>query len=309
MNKIIRMWNQNRRAIIIIVLAVAFLIILIQLLNQLAKQAKETKNENTINENVANLPTTSIITGEVVSEKVTKTNVDIIDNFVELCNNGETQKAYELLTDECKEILFATEDEFVNNYYNIIFDQKRTIKIENYKNSTTTNTYLVTFYIDALSTGNANSGDKYQDYITVDVKTSKLNINSLITGKEINAQSEVNGIKINIIRQEIYKDYEIYKINVENNTDKTILLDTRTSSKSMYLVDSSNIKYTAYSNEIASIIYEFTKHVSKTLSLKFNKKYEPDDKTKKVVFSDIVEDYEKYTLEKTEDRLKIEIDI
>jgi hypothetical protein len=77
----------------------------------------------------------------------------------------------------------------------------------------------------------------------------------------------------------------------------------------MYLVDNSNIKYNAYSNEIADSIYEFTQYVSKTLSLKFNKKYEPDDKTKKVVFSDIVEDYEKYTLEKTEDRLKIEIDI
>lgn len=309
MNQIIRMWNQNRKKIIIIVLAVAFCFLIIQVLNNMAKeQIKENKNTNKIVGKEENLPTTSIITGEKVKETTTQTNVGIIESFVENCNSNDIEKAYSLLTDGCKEVLFPTKESFINNYYNIIFKEQRTIKIENYKNSSTANTYQVTFYGDVLSTGNISSSDKYTDYITVEKETEKLNINSLITTTDINSQNEVNGIKISVTRKEVYKDYEKFKIRVENNTDKTILLDTRKNSKTIYAVGTDNIKYSANTNEIGSSLFEVQKYVAKTYEVKFNKKYDSSIRSKKIIFSDIIEDYDKYKQEKTDERLKIEIE-
>ena len=311
MNKIIRMWNQNRKKIIIIALGVVFIFAIIQVLNQVAKEENQKKANNNVSsvQNYQKLPTTSSRTGEVVSEEKTKTNVNIIENFVQACNNADTKKAYDLLTDECKNTLFQTEQDFIDNYYNLIFKAKRTIDIENYKNSSKTNTYIVTFYEDSISTGNVSSSQNYGDYITVDKDTQKLNINSLITAKEMNKSAENNGIKITVLKQEIYKDYEIYEIKAENNTDKTILLDTMSSSKKIYIMDNSNIKNTIAINEIADSLLQITSYGAKTISMKFNKNYNSSSITKKVIFTDIVEDKDKYEQENTTDRLKIEVEI
>lgn len=307
MNKIIRIWNQNRRKIIIIALVVVFFFIILQALNQMAKNNIEKNNAKQENTEKENLPTQSIITGEVVKEETTKINVDVIGTFVEACNSGNTQEAYSLLTDECKNALFPTVEDFINNYYNIIFTEKRTIKIENYKNSSTTNTYLVTFYKDILSTGEVEQANQYKDYITVENKTDKLNINSFISSEEINKETNIEGIKVTVLKQEIYKDYEIYKLEVENNTKNKVILDTRKTSKSIYIVDSESIKYTAFASELANSTFELPQYTSKIFEIKFNKKYNSADRTKKIVFTDIIQNYEQYIQNNTEERLKIEV--
>ena len=311
MNKIIRMWNQNRKKIIIIALGVVFIFAIIQVLNQVAKEENQKKANNNVSQvqNYQKLSTTSSRTGEVVSEEKTKTNVNIIENFVQACNNEDTKKAYDLLTDECKNTLFPTEQEFIDNYYNLIFKTKKTIDIENYKNSSKTNTYIVTFYEDSISTGNVSSSQNYGDYITVDKDSQKLSINSLIKVKEINKSTEKNGIKITVLKQELYKDYEIYEIKAENYTDKTILLDTMSSSRNIYIMDNSKIKNTVAINEIADSLLQITSYGAKTMSMKFYKSYDSNSITKKVIFTDIVEDNAKYEQENTTDRLKIEVEI
>lgn len=311
MNKIIRMWNQNRKKIIIIALGVVFIFAIIQVLNQVAKEENQKKANNNVSpvQNYQKLPTTSSRTGEVVSEEKTKTNVNIIENFVQACNNEDTKKAYDLLTDECKNTLFPTEQEFIDNYYNLIFKTKKTIDIENYKNSSKTNTYIVTFYEDSISTGNVSSSQNYGDYITVDKDSQKLSINSLIKVKEINKSTEKNGIKITVLKQELYKDYEIYEIKAENYTDKTVLLDTMSSSRKIYIMDNSKIKNTVAINEIADSLLQITSYGAKTMSMKFYKSYDSNSITKKVIFTDIVEDNAKYEQENTTDRLKIEVEI
>lgn len=76
----------------------------------------------------------------------------------------------------------------------------------------------------------------------------------------------------------------------------------------MYMqVGTDNVKYTAFTNEIASNLYEITAYGSKTYNLKFNKKYNASIRTKKITFTDIVEDYEKYRNENIEERLKLEV--
>lgn len=72
-------------------------------------------------------------------------------------------------------------------------------------------------------------------------------------------------------------------------------------------VGTDNVKYIAFTNEIPSNLYEITSYGSKTYNLKFNKKYNASIITKKITFTDVVQDYEKYTNENITERSKIEV--
>lgn len=315
MNNIIRFWNKNRKGIIAGIAAIVLLILAIQGLNQIARMQKEEKNNNKVEltEEEKKLPTESIIGGENVSIETTKSNVEIIEEFIGKCNNNDIKGAYAMLTDECKEALFTTEENFKKGYYDIVFNSKKIVNIENYISNNKRYTYNVTFYEDILSTGNANSSRSYQDYITIDENSNngKLNINSFIYKKEINKQTEVDGIKITIVSQQVYKENEKYEIKIENNTNKRILIDTRTKNKSVYLVGSNNVSYDSYISEIASTLYEIPANFYRTYEIKFNKIYSSGITTRGIVFSDIVTDCEKYkqNAEEVKDRVKISVNI
>lgn len=314
MNNIIRFWNQNRKGIIAGIAAIVLLIVIIQVLDEMAKIKKQEKN-NTIQETQQKeeLPTESIIGEESVSKETTKSNVEIIEDFVEKCNIGDITGAYQMLSNECKETLFKTQENFKKGYYDIIFNNKKITKIENFISRDNRYTYRVTLHEDILATGNAENAQSYQDYITIDENSEngKLNINSFIYKKEINKVAESKGIKITILSQEIYKENEKYQIKIENNTDKRILIDTREKSKSVYLVGQNNVTYNSYISEIASVLYEIPANLYRTYEIKFDKIYSTGIGTKAIVFSDIVRDLEKYkqTPDEVKERVTISINI
>lgn len=312
MNNMIRFWNQNRKGIIAGIVAIVLLILFIQILNEIAKQQKEERNNNKIvlTEEEKKLPTESIIGDKKVSIEETKTNVKIIENFVDKCNNGQVYDAYELLTDGCKKALFSSEESFKRGYIDTIFKNKKIINIENYISRDNRYTYKVNFYNDVLSSGNIDDMGGYQDYITIDTN-GKLNINNLIYRKEINKELEIEGIKVTIVAQEIYRESENYEIKIKNNTKNRILIDTNKKSKSVYVVGSNNITYNSYIDEVSDILLEIPRGIERTYNIGFNKIYSIGVITNSIVFTDIVLDCEKYkqTPEEVKERLKITISV
>ncbi len=297
-----RWFNQNRKKIVVVIMAIVFVIILVQVTNQLLIQQKEQKVNSVVSNNEQkenNLPKTSIITGETIDEKATQTNVKSISDFIGFCNDGKKEEAYAMLTQECKEELFPTQEEFIKGYYEVIFTERRSYKIENYKNSSRAYTYEVSLYSDILSTGKLSNNTGYTDYITIDTwsEEGKININSFIYKANLEAEQEEQGIKVRVLSRNIYKDYEIYEIKIENTTDKTILLDTRKKSRTIYATGTDNATYSAFKNEIAGSLYELDAGYSRMYTIKFNKIYNPGTRLKDITFSDIVGDYEKYKQE------------
>ena len=124
MYNLIRFYNQNRKKIIKIILVIVFIIGLIQLLDFFSK--RENKNEEVSNEiNNTKYSNTvisdkSAISGSSVSENKFKKDTDIINDFFNYCKNGNIESAYDLLTDECKEEMYTTIDEFKTMYYDVI---------------------------------------------------------------------------------------------------------------------------------------------------------------------------------------------
>lgn len=127
------------------------------------------------------------------------------------------------------------------------------------------------------------------------------------------SESETNGSKISIGSQrhriwhlttleserpshprDTYKDYEIYDVRVENLNQNSILLDSQESTDSMYVMASNDSKYRAYSYEIDRSRLIIEPGRSRTITIKFNKRYSNEAITRRIVFSDIIKNYDEY---------------
>ena len=193
MIKLLRYWNQNKRKIIITIAVIAFVFIIIQVANQIVKKQNADKINNNRTNTISKVtdlqkPTRSTITGQNVSETVTKENTDIIKTFVDYCNNNQTQKSYELLSNDCKEEFNNNINEFINDYYNRIFKTKKTYNLELLYTEAGSYTYKITYYEDnLLATGGTGANNNFEDYITIINQDGerKLNINNFIKNQEI----------------------------------------------------------------------------------------------------------------------------
>ena len=229
MHNLMRFIRQNRKQIIRVALIVAFLIGLLQLLNYLAGQENKSKSGES-KKDIYNTSNGTIISdksavsgGSISTSEIKKVNSEI-EEFVKYCNENNTEEAYNMISQSCKEELYPNIDDFIEYYYNSLFkDERRTYTIENWVNDT----YMVRFTGDLLATGKSASDFTYQDYITIVEEHGevKLNINKYIGREEINKEYTSNNIQAVVLYREKYMDYEVYEIKVTNNTGDTILLD------------------------------------------------------------------------------------
>ena len=115
----------------------------------------------------------------------------------------------------------------------------------------------------------------------------KLNINNFVGTEKINVETNTNNLKINVLYRNIYIDNEEYVLNIENNTNDKVILDSKKDTKSIYVLDKNNIKYYAYSNELLSNLLSIDSGFSTQLTIKFIKNYSSTSrKDEQIVFSD-----------------------
>lgn len=309
MNRVIRWYNKNRK---IFWLTIVVAIIVISVPRALNEYAKDKKNVSSsiINTTTYSNNNYSIISGETVKEEINTENTSIINSFIEYCNDGKTKEAYGILSDECKNILYPTQEDFEEKYYYNIFQNKKSCDIQAWFSATGYYTYKINLKEDILSTGNVDS-PSIEDYYTIVYEDNnyKLNINSYIGNVEINKSNEVDEVKISVLSKDIFMDYEIYNIKLENKTGKSVLLDSLENTNNMYLEDSGDLRYDAYSHEL--VIEELRVRAVKDISIKFNKKYTTEREIERIVFSDIILDYDTYTTynNKSDYKGRIELEI
>lgn len=291
MGKIIRYWNQNRKQIIIVIAIVAFIIILLQVINNLLKPNNNyTNNINQSKVTDLQKPTQSIISGQSITETVTKDNTEIIKNLVDYCNNNQTQKAYELLSDDCKEEFNNNINTFINDYYNKIFATKKTYSLELWLSEAGSYTYKITYYEDnLLATGGVTTNNNFEDYITIINQNGerKLNINGFIKKQEINKSQTANNIQITIKSKKVYRSYETYKVAIKNNNTNTISISDGENSEDICLLDKNDTKYVAFLHEISNYNLILNSNRETELDIAFNKIYSPYRVIEKMQFSNI----------------------
>ena len=284
-NKFFRFVNQNRNIIILVIVICAFIVLLIKTLNGFFSnpQVKYEDNQNNISNDVQKTKN-SVISNSTLNNKTAQDTYDVLKKFVQLCNENNIEEAYNLLSDECKQNVYPNLEGFTQNYVNIVFKNKKNLEAKNWIEYEDYVTYLVTYTGDIISTGDVNS-EKFQDYITIDCESNKLNINKYIRRKQINKTTEKNNIKFTMNYVDIYKDYEIYNVDVENKNNKEIVLDNLTSVSGTYIETSEDTKINCSNYEAGRNNFTYGPGISKNMKLKFIKQYNTDIEDKKIIFS------------------------
>lgn len=310
MNRFIRWYNRNRKTFWLVVVISIIIISIPQALNQYAKNNKKDVSSSTNNTTTYNNKKYSVISEKNIEDKESDEFSNIIDEFIELCNNKNAEEAYKLISNECKEKIYPTLEDFINNYCNKIFENKKTYSIQLWVASGSHYTYKVNLKEDILASGNVNSAS-IEDYYTIvkEDNVYKLNINNYVESVEINKSKETSELKIVALSKDVYMEYEIYNIEVENKTKNSIILDLLEKTDNMYLEDEENLHYYAYNHEMVK--EELRVKGKKKISIKFNKKYSTERKIERIVFSDIILDYDAYRNSENKDdfenRTRIEI--
>ena len=295
-----RFIRQNKKKIIKVVLIIAFLFGILQLLNYLAKigiidtnsgLSKDTTDNIYKETNGTVVSSKSAVSGSKVSDNKIKSVNSTIEEFIKYCNNHNIQEAYNMLSNDCKQAIYQDIEKFQTNYYNILFgSESRTYTIENW----TGDTYIVRMTGDILATGKSVNSSTYQDYITIQEENgeNKLNINKYIGRQNINKTKSSDNIQMTVLYKEKYMDYEIYKIQVTNNTEGTILLDQLLDTDNIYLKDSKDTKHIAYSNELVKDDLKIYKGHTNEIEVKFNNPYIMGREVKSLCFSKIELNYD-----------------
>ena len=314
MYKLLQLYNQNRLKVWAIILASIFIIVLIQLLNNFAKEENDNKkisneNEETTQNVVSyNQESESIVSSGKVSDKYKDKFGEIIDEFYTYCVNHQPEKAYQMLSVDTKNLMYPTQKLFEKLYYESKFDGNKQYSFQSWSTYDQIYVYKVKIFDDMLSTGKSSDQDSIEDYITVvpDEDTFKLNINSYITRKEINKKDSNDIITAEVGVSDIYMNYQIYTIRLKNNTDKTIILDTRKKTNTIYITDERENRFYAmlYENKEEDMILK--PQESKTIKIKFNVAYREELEIEKITFNNIL-NYEEYLNNQEENSSRLDI--
>lgn len=293
MNKLLRFYNNNRYIVWIVVLSIVAIVAIIHILdNTIGERNNNIQNENTVN--IKNNYNYSVITEKEIKQDVS----DVIKNFIEYCNNGKKEEAYNLLSKECKETLYPNLESFTEKYYNKIFTETKSYSYQAWISQNSAHTFKINFTENMLITGNA-SKTSIEDYYTV-VKDNnneyKLNINKFIGNKIINRSTEHENIIIYAYKKSIYMNYEIYSFEIVNNTMNTVKLDNVGSTDNVYIEDNNNKKYYWLSHEFSEEDISFKGGRTSKIDIKFYKEYKMNSEDKNIVFENIKLNNEIFTV-------------
>ncbi|MCI8444517.1 MAG: hypothetical protein HFJ37_05110 [Clostridia bacterium] len=301
MRNIVRFYHQNRKSIWLFLMIIFFLILMLQMfnywvgesqkneINQFENKTKEEARNS--DSNISMVSNESAVSGEKINISNSKKAKQVIENFLNDCNQNKVEEAYDLLTEECKEEMYPSIDIFEDTYVSKMFlGQGINCSIENWIE----NTYKVKIQGDLLAVGKVNDEDIIQDYITIKKVQDdyKLNINSYIGRTQINKSKNKSNIEIKVLQKDVYMDYEKYSIKINNHSESNILLDTRKRIDSMYVENERGAKSSAYIHELTDLdLTVYGKH-TKDITIKYYNSYHSGKKANKLVFSNVIMNYD-----------------
>ena len=304
MKDIISWYNRNRKKIIgISVTAIILIIIINRIINMNRENNPNYRMveiaQNPINTEELNTVTITRQESTVSGEKITTSQekINVIDKFIENCNSQKVLEAYNLLSEDCKQEMYPTVQEFEQTYYKTHFGgEQKTAKMENWIGDT----YFVSIIEDVLATGKYDSNSTKQDYITIVEDSNnqpKLNIANYIGRKQINQTQATNGVQITLKHRDTYMDYEYYTFEIKNNTDKLIALGEKQDRKFTYLTDQNGLEHDAYLTEIDQTDLLISPKDTKTIKIKYFNTYSSTRTIKSLTIQSVILNYDDYGID------------
>lgn len=149
--KIRRFIKKNRKKVIFVIITVAIIIAI----NYILKNMPEEEIPKTTYE-----PNVAVMDESEVPKKWHSEIENRIKTFVDYCNNKEYQKAYDMISDDCKDAIYPVIGDF-KEYVDKRFQVKRIYSIQNFSNISKQYIYDVNFMSDFMATGSTGTNYGY----------------------------------------------------------------------------------------------------------------------------------------------------
>lgn len=173
-----------------------------------------------------------------VPEKLQNPIEDLIDDYINKCNNQDFLGAYALLTDDCKQNVFGQSEEEFIQYASSIFKTPKRYTFQNYSNYGGGYIYNLKLIDDIIKTGLTNQEYAYyEEKIAIKQNEDKLQlcVNNYMGYEELKKVAEDDNIKIRIENKLKYYGNEIYTIRITNKTEKYLVLYDSLVGNELYL--------------------------------------------------------------------------
>ena len=208
---------------LIIIVATVWIIIII--INTYLKKHRTYNNEL---ENESTPDIAVVDSGDLSVPQKYRTDVkQTIDTYFKYCNTKEFQKAYDMLTDDCKSFLYENKLENFENYANNFYTGDKTYYIQNYSNIGKKYIYKLYVVDDLEKTGGSGGYNENVEKITVikDKDNYKIANQGYIENKKYdNMISQTEEISVKVISKDISYSKEAYNLEITNKTDEYVLI-------------------------------------------------------------------------------------
>lgn len=243
-------------------------------------EIKTSTKENTVDSFVQPV----IDTKNPISEGYKEEIEVLISNYIDLCNNKEYEKAYDILDDEFKSIYFKNIDRF-KIYIDKLFKSRRMYNVQNISNINGVYVFSVKIMDDILATGTTGEYKTVEDkYVAKKVDGEfKISLNGYCGKENINIVSEDEFMKVEIISKTMTYEQEKYSINFTNKTSNYIILANEESQGEFALNVSGDIKVSNISD--SNIVIMPNETTTKTIS--FDKYFDDNKNATELLFNAI----------------------
>lgn len=221
-----------------------------------------------------------------VPEKSQNKIEDLIDDYINKCNNKDFSGAFALLTDDCKKNAFEDSIEKFTEYAQELFPNKKRYSIQNYSNYGGYYIYNLKIIDDIITTGLTNQEYAYYEEkiaIKENGDNMQLCVNDYMGYEELKKTGEDDYLKIRIEDKIQYYTYETYTVKITNKTDKYAVLYNQTTGNEIHGL-------VAEENRTPSIVSEdiiLGPNETKTFKLTFQKFYDETSKMSQITFNKI----------------------
>ena len=220
-----RHWVRKYRKVIFVVFVIWGLIFLINLYmrNRKIEPVPTTTKE----------PHTAVIDQSSSTPKSIQTPIeDMLKEYIGYCNEGNYQKAFNMLSEDCRSYEFDNDVEKFMSHVLVKMPTPKKYSIQNYSNTTYGNKkiyiYEVKYTDDLLATGLTNTTYAYTSekftFYEDDNDQLQMNAGDYIYHSDIKSISENEYLKIDVVDKVVNYSIEQYEIKFTNRSNYTIVI-------------------------------------------------------------------------------------
>lgn len=220
-----RNWVRKYRKVIFVVFVIWGLVFLINLYmrNRKIEPVPTTTKE----------PHTAVIDQTSSTPKSIQTPIeDMLKEYIGYCNEGNYQKAFNMLSEDCRSYEFDNDVEKFMSHVLVKMPTPKKYSIQNYSNTTYGNKkiyiYEVKYTDDLLATGLTNTTYAYTSekftFYEDDNDQLQMNAGDYIYHSDIKSISENEYLKIDVVDKVVNYSIEQYEIKFTNRSNYTIVI-------------------------------------------------------------------------------------